>query len=234
MWLVTTYQAASFTSLKVANATSTGGKSLLLPTPFAVKMALLDVIISRAGLAKGTRLWPTIRDAAVAVQGPRYITVNNTFTKVLKPDRNKAFDPETGLLTPMLRTIAFREYVQWQGTLKLALDIQSGDDLAWSNWLTQISYIGKRGGFIQALEGSDQRETVDNSFALLTAEADTFALDGTLQLMDDCGPKLTFEQVDIYSGKPMKLGKDRLLRPIILPYRQVRASRGYTLYERTT
>ncbi len=45
MWLIATYQPTSLFSLRPANATTSGGKTLLTPTPFALKMALLDAAI---------------------------------------------------------------------------------------------------------------------------------------------------------------------------------------------
>ena len=42
MWLIAEYQPVSLFSLKNSLATSSGGKSLLVPTPYAFKMALLD------------------------------------------------------------------------------------------------------------------------------------------------------------------------------------------------
>ena len=41
MWWITNFEPVTMFSLKAAAATSTGGKSLLLPTPFSFKMALL-------------------------------------------------------------------------------------------------------------------------------------------------------------------------------------------------
>ncbi len=70
MWHIITYQPVTLISLKLATATSTGGKSVLLPTPFAFKMALLDVVLRNAGTAEGKRLWPSIRDAQIALNGP--------------------------------------------------------------------------------------------------------------------------------------------------------------------
>ena len=43
---------------------------------------------------------------------------------------------------------------------------------------------------------------------------------------------MTLEHANIYSGKNIRLGIERVLHHIVLPYRQVRASRSYTLYER--
>ncbi|MEZ4861186.1 MAG: hypothetical protein R3C14_07765 [Caldilineaceae bacterium] len=237
MWYITTFQPVSLISLKLATATSTGGKSLLLPTPYALKMAVLAQAIQQAGVAMGQTLWPSIRDANVALVGPEQIAVTNTFTKILKPMKGKpTLDEETGLTRGMINTIGFREYVQWQGVLQLAfapsIPMIEEQEAPWSQWLTTIQYVGKRGGFMQAIAASQLVEELPATFTRLDETTEEFTLDGTLQLMDDCAPEVTFEQVDIYSGKNMRTGKDRLLRPIILPYRVERSSRGYTLYRR--
>jgi hypothetical protein len=180
----------------------------------------------------------------LALAGPDQIAVTNTFTKILKPMKGKpTLDEETGLTRGMINTIGFREYVQWQGNVEIAfapgatnvqqqLDAQPAQTaLDWPQWLTMITYFGKRGGFVQAI-ASEPTATLPERFTPLDQVTDSFLLNGALQLMDDCGPETTFEQVDIYSGKALRLGKDRLLRPIILPYRVERSSRGYTLYRR--
>lgn len=232
MWYIATYEAVSMISLKIATATSTGGKSMLLPTPYAYKMALLSVAIQDIGVDKAKAMWPIIRDAQLAVRGPERIVTNNTFTKILKPNRNVAISPDTGLVSVMINSIGFREYVYWQGQTAIALQIDAESDAPWPKWMTMINYVGKRGGFMQATGVVEQAEKPNDSFTLLTQTADTFVLNGTLQVMDDCSSKVTFDQVDIYSNSSIKIGQDRLLRPIVLPYRVERASRGYTLYRR--
>jgi len=233
MWYTTTYQQVSLTSLKVSTATSTGGKSLLLPTPFALKMALLDVIIKTKGLSEGQALWPAIRGGQVAISGPERIAVSNTFTKILKPMKGKpTLDAETGLTRGMIKTIGFREYVFWQGNCSFAFAPAGHESEEWLQWLSTINYIGKRGGFIQALGAGAETEGLSGGYVSLCESMAQFSLNGTMQVMDDCSSEVSFEQIDIYSGKNMKVSKDRLLRHIVLPYRIQRASRGYTLYER--
>lgn len=233
MWIITTFQPVSLISLKVATATSTGGKSLLVPTPYTLKMALLNTVIQQIGLAEGERLWPLIRDTQFAISGPARIAVTNTFTKILKPMKGKpTLDAETGLTRGMINTIGFREYVQWQGLFQIAAQpATTTEPLPWPQWLTSLQYLGKRGGFVQAIDWAEA-EALTEEFTGLDQPAAVFSLSGTLQLLDDCAEDLRFEQVDIYSGKNLRTGKDRLLRPIILPYRVARSSRGYTLYER--
>lgn len=228
MWHMATYLPVSLVSLKLATATSTGGKSLLLPTPYALKMALLNVAIADGGVEAGQAVWVTIRDARVAMRGPKWIAVNNTFTKVLKPRKEKPeYDPETGLTRGMIRTIAFREYVQWQGEFRIAVHVNE-DDLPWSRWLAQVNYLGKRGGFVQAVEAPSAAENLEDGFTDLTSASNGFSLFGTMQIMDDCAPGLTFDQVNIYTDERVS----RVLRHVSVPYQQISSSRGYTLYQR--
>ena len=42
MWLLAIYEATTLFSLKTSDATSSGGRTLLAPTPYAIKMGLLD------------------------------------------------------------------------------------------------------------------------------------------------------------------------------------------------
>jgi len=43
---------------------------------------------------------------------------------------------------------------------------------------------------------------------------------------------VSFEHADIYSGKRITLGKERVLHHVVLPYRLTRSSKSYSLYER--
>lgn len=237
MWAIAEFEPVSLLSLKLSTATSTGGKSLLLPTPFAVKMALLDVSIRSEGLAAGEQLWPAIRRGQVAIDGPAWIVANNAFTKILKPPKQKPTpDPETGLLGMMIRTIAFREYVQWQGRFRLAFApegaVTEEDAGPWARRLTLINYLGKRGGFIQATGSVDVRAQLDADFVRLNEDVDSFPLAGTPQLLDDCATAVSFQQVNIYSEDKLRAGKDRILRQVVIPYQLERASRGYSVYRR--
>ena len=59
MWTIARFASTSLFSLRPANATTSGGKSLLTPTPFAIKMSLLDVAIRVYGVEQGTRKVPS-------------------------------------------------------------------------------------------------------------------------------------------------------------------------------
>src|SRR5436309_5253837 len=255
MWATAVFHQVSLFSLKPADTTSTGGRSLLIPTPFSIKMALLDVALRSYGVSAGAELFPTIRDLAIAMSLPQRIIVNNCFVRILKPRREKSgsegkkrlgdvqevekdetgeADEETG--GPFIKNVAFREYVQYSGPLGLALQVGTSRDAEIITFLLmQIRYIGKRGSFFQidGLSVIQEQLPVQQGYVRLDGmETDDFGVmpDYTLQLLDDCSPKLTFAKANIYANYPIVLGKERILRHILLPYRLTRTSKIFVLY----
>lgn len=242
LWLVASYQATSMFSLKPASSTSSGGKTLLCPTPFALKMALLDVALRHYGEDKGKPLFEPIKKLRIAFKPPEQAVVNNTFTKILRPHKAGPKDAKgTGLMTPMGNTIAFREYISFKGDLSFAFQGMAIEELL--PLLIRVNYLGKRGGFVQiqsppqTISGTDEEMKVSN-YTVLTEPTTEFSINGLLQMLDDCGPKMTFDQVNVYNsgkGSTIRLGsgpKDRILHHVVLPYRLVRSSKGYSYYER--
>jgi len=231
-WLIAEYQPTALFSLKPAWATSSGGKSLLVPTPYAVKMALLDAACRTAGVAVAKEAWPWLRDLTVALQPPEWVVVTNLFTRILKPSRTPA-KPGTQHAGPLGKTIGFREYVYFGGPLGIALGGRLTDSARLEGWLLQINYLGKRGGFVQLLGLPTPAETLPPGFIVIDGDPTrSFLVNGIIQQLDDCDASLTFEKANIYSGKRIRLGKERVLRHIVLPYRLVRSSKGFSFYER--
>jgi len=230
MWLVAEYQPTALFSLKPAWATSSGGKSLLLPTPYAIKMALLDGLCRVKGVSVAEELWPAIRDLVIAIHGPDRIVANNTFTRILKPMRSDA----GGNGDAYQRTIGFREYVYLAGPIGIGLRFEDENLIAMlTEGLLQISYLGKRGSFVQLVAPPRTLDDLpDGFFAIVDDESGTFRIEGILHELDDTGREATFEKVNIFSGKSIRLGKERVLRHVTLPYRLVCSSKAYTYYER--
>ena len=230
MWVSATYKPTTFFSLKPSNATSSGGKTLLTPTPYAIKMALLDAAIRTCGISYGEEAWDWIRGLSIAVRVPDRALVNNVFTRILKPTRSKDKDGYD-------RTIGYREYVHFIGAMKLAFEIQNdflvdakGQQL--NKLLSHITYLGKRGGFVQLIPPVQSLDTLPADFTLLSEKRDTWHIQSQLQHLDDCDDEMTFEQADIYSGKNVRVGKERHTFLAMLPYRLRRSSRSFSDYER--
>lgn len=230
-WIEAVYEPTTLFSLKPSWATSSGAKSLLLPTPYAVKMALLDAALRVDGLSQARAAWPWLRDLGLAVHLPEQIVVTNLFAKILK-QRRKPAEPGSADAGPYQKTIAYREYVFHSGPITLAVGLP--DDARADarqaqllRWLLNINYLGKRGSLVQLRLPPVILEALPDH-VLLTASPTYFTLFGLAQQIDDCDEQMTFEQADIYASKRPK----RLVRTVVLPYRLARSSRSYSLYER--
>lgn len=248
-WIIAEYHAASFFSLRPSNTTASGGKTLLTPTPFALKMALLSASIQTAGLEEGKRRFPLIRDLRIQLALPDHISAVKSFAKVRRPAEfkdaskrdEKMIELSENAAYPFQPTIAYREFVQFGDPLdepranliRVACASPEGETPHWvGEALLAINYLGKRGGFMQPMGMPRTVETLDDSCFEITRDTASFDVNGTLQMLDDCDATMTFDHADIYNPKRITLGKERVLRHVVLPYRLARSSRGYSLYER--
>jgi hypothetical protein len=248
-WVIVRYHPVTFFSLRPHNATSSGGQTLIAPTAFALKMAVLNATIQTAGLDTGRERFPVIRDLSIAIDLPNRITVLKSFAKIRRPAR--LGDPNTRDQTiaalrasnqyPFQATIAYRELVQFGEPLSAPLDNAisiafTAPDRNPPSWLGSIllaiNYLGKRGSFLQPISAPMVVDTLDQRFTLITQDSSDFLMNSTLQMLDDCGDTMTFDHADIYNAKRITLGRERVLRHVALPYALTRSSRGYSLYER--
>jgi hypothetical protein len=214
------YMPTALFSLKDSNSTNSGAKALFLPSPYSIKMALLNQAITVGGdlqYLKGKKSlhFSFIRDTKISfyIEDDSYFSVNNSFVKILKPAR------EGGGFG---RTVAFREYLYLSKPLEIIFKVKSEEQKKYLlKYLHKINYYGKRGCFFQFLEYSDSpNEANVKSFK---AEKGLF---GILQEYDDFDGKATFENVSNFSNKTTKRKKEIL----VLPLQIVSASKSFTVY----
>jgi len=234
MWFIAEYQPVTLFSFRSGVATSSGAKTLFLPTPFAIRTAILDAVIRTKGLAAGKAAFGWIKGLSIAVRPPERVVVTNLFAKILKPTRKD----ETK--EAMDRTIAFREYAQLEGILGLAFNNAEEQAFELAMLLAQINYFGKRGCFFQLMKAPSTAEGLPEDFILLdgnyfvdghlTGKPPEKFVIGVIQIMDDWGEDLTFDKLDIYCDANITIGKDRLRKYIIFPYQPIRSSKSYSYY----
>jgi hypothetical protein len=235
MWLIAEYKPVTLFSFRSGLATSSGAKTLFLPPPFAIRTALLDAAIRTEGLGEGPEAFAWIKGLSIAVRPPERVVVTNLFAKILKPTRKEETDEA------MDRTIAFREYAYLDGTFELAFEVTEERAEQLQTLLVQVNYFGKRGSFFQLLRRPEPVDTLPKGFvamdgvylqgAHVRGQIAAFA-PGIIQAMDDWGETLTFAKVNIYTEEKIVVGQDRVRKSVILPYRLVRSSKGFSYYER--
>ncbi len=243
-WLVTTYQPVSLFSLRPATATASGGKTLIAPTAFAVKMGILNTSIQIMGVEEGEKRFSIIRDLRIRLALPEQIVMIKSFAKVLRETefKGKAVDKDAWFVEQLERrrypfgaTIAYREFIQFAGPLSLAVTTPQGDIPSWlAETMLSINYFGKRGSFMQPVKLPEQQAELSERFTEITADSTAYQIDGTLAMLDDCSNTMTFAHANIYEGgKSIRLGKERILRHVVLPYTLAQSSRGYSRYQYT-
>jgi len=233
MWLIAEYEAVSLFSLRPSATTASGGKTLLAPSPFAIKVAIFDALCRLQPLSTVQRYWPDIARLEVALRPAAHAVVSNVFQRVLRPSRSNAQPNDPDFEGFFQRTIGYREYVHLVGAFAIGLGWEGTAQRDWlSTALINITYLGKRGGFVQLLQALAYCDVLPPEFISLTQPGMNFPLDGTLQVLDDCDDKVSFEKVNVYD-QTKKLSKDdRQPRHVVLPYRLKRSSKSFSWYER--
>ena len=241
------YLPTALFSLKDSNATNSGAKSLFLPSPYSIKMALLNQIITiqgtevfnlrqmevtkgkkKKGEEKDSELFELIRDAKISYFLPQEsrFCVNNTFVKILKikeDKRSKKVKEAGEVFEPGFQeTVSFREYIHITNPLEIIFEVSDISHVDFlKNYLHKINYFGKRGCFFQFLEYNDS-----------PPEANVVPFDvkkglfGILQKYDDFDETVTFEMVNNYSQKPTKRNAVILVLPLALK----KTSKFYSSY----
>ena len=231
-WLIARYLPVGLFSLKDSQATSTGGKSLLVPSPFAIRVALMDAALRAEGVKQAEAVFRLVQHLKLALRPPAWAAVSGLLVKVLKPKRADSAKAADRFFQ---KTIAFREYVHWQGELALAFGGEPHTLARVSGWLPHVTYLGKRGGFIQLQAPPRPTDTLPESFIPLSdtglgRQSDVTFRVGLVQRLDDWGPSLTWEKLNIYSEAKIRPGKDRIAILVSLPYHMDRAGRGFSVY----
>jgi len=221
-------------SLKDSNSTNSGAKSLFLPSPYSIKMAILNQAITIGGELyklneKGSLNFQFIRNAKISyyLQQKSNFCVNNTFVKILKIKENKSSrkDKEAGKeFKPGFKSdVSFREYIHITQPIEIIFEVYDESASQYlKKYLHCINYFGKRGCFFQFLEYNDN-----------PAEANVVSFDvkkglvGILQKYDDFDEKATFEMVNNFSGKATKR-KEEIL---VLPLKMIGSSKSYSKYK---
>jgi hypothetical protein len=230
-WLVLQYQPTSLFSLKMSSATSGVGKTLIVPTPYAVKMALVDVAFSSGWDGDPARLVRGLVDTDVRVGVPSRATVTHTIVKIRQEPKAK----KAGVAyTP---AVAYREFVHYSGPLLFAFDRESLTEEVENAivWLAPtVSYIGKRGGFIQ-FTGMRHRQALSPNFTQPMTDLDLRIMPLMhLAMLDDFGPEANIEVLNSFSTMPIRRDKHRKFVQTLVPLGLVNVGPGFAEYQSAT
>jgi hypothetical protein len=221
----------SLFTLKRSDATSMAARSNLVPTPYAIKMALLKALLESQGKhhQDDFEIWikkefSWIRDLQIYLLPPEQLVVNRNGYKLRYYDQTADKADKNRSTVPMQDGFVFREWIHLQGELKICAG--ECDNLTQLTQLfAQINYFGKKGCFFQFLPN-----------AIQLTDTPTFTPDPTasftVQPMDDLGKKTTFNRINPFSNDKAQIDKDRIIEPGFLPLRLRSTSARYDFYQR--
>lgn len=220
------YKPTALFSLRDSNSTSSGAKSLFLPSPYSIKMALINQAISLGGINFDTapQKFYTIRDLKINYRVSGHFCVNNCLIKIQKRRDNEPFKP----------TISFREYVYIDSDIEIIFET---DTLRQKNifdpnedtirflkrYLCTINQFGKRGCFFQFVGFKDNPLPAN----IAPFDVEKIHQGGLLQEYDDFDNSIEFDNVNNYTESKTK----RVKNILFLPMNRKSSSKSYTLYK---
>lgn len=224
MWLIAEYLPTSLFSLRASNATNAAAKTLLLPSPYCVKMALLDASYRRDGIPATEARFEWIRGLAIRFEVPEHAVVNTCFVKIHKWNGAQWGD-----------TFALREYVFYDGTLKIAFASKTlGEE--WREQLPRllphINQLGKRGCFMQLLGAPEMfGEDLPSSFATPISQN---GLRGgvVLQPLDEMKEDAPLAKVNNFTLGSVSRKDIRQNVATAVPYQRRATSRSFSYFSR--
>lgn len=228
-WVIFDLLPVSLFSLKASQATSTVGRTLLVPTPYSIKMAILDVCLRTGWLADDAEADELVRSLAacsVRIGVPERALVTHTIVKVRQEPKKR----EPG--APYISNVAYREFVHFDGPFRVAVDLTTcTSNLACllGRAVPAISYMGKRSSFVQFL-GAERTDELSVRFTQSMADTVAVPMGVHFAWLDDFGPEANFEALNSYSKAPIKREKHRKFIQTLVPLGRLRSGPGFTEY----
>lgn len=175
------YRPTALFHFKRLDATNKGALTLPMPTPYAVRSALLSVSDDPAAA------FDAVRAKRIVLRPPPLLVINPCWVKILDLRRSDELWDNDEATAEYKTTMSLREYafIPGDGSADLSIFIDSLEGI--ETLPPRINYFGKRGSFVQFV-GQDEADP--------SPEPD----EGLHFEMEDFGPKATWERVNVYSG----------------------------------
>lgn len=210
------YQPTNLFSLKESNSTNSGAKSLLLPSPYSIKMAIFNHAITIDGIEQFENIRSKelayIRDAEIEYLISGSFCVNNCFVTI-QSLRDGTFRGKP----------SFREYIYLSDKIEIIFEVQDENAKSFlQKYLHRINYFGKRGCFFQFVRYNENP---------IASNVEEFEINnfkqGILQEYDDMPGNAEFKHLNNFDSTTVKRSKKILLIPVI----NENSSKSYTHYK---
>jgi hypothetical protein len=233
MLLEVVYKPTSLFSLRRSDATNPAAKSLIAPSPYSIKMALINAAITFKSFDDD--IFEMIKNLEIHYNLPDFICVNNCFVKNQSKYEIKTKKENVNLEDiegyAFKTTIGFREYVYYNNLVKILIktEIKEKKDIDFLKSLfMRVNYFGKRGSFFQFIEAKeyyDNKRPPGYSYIFDEIVSNNYGKNMIIFKMDDVDKEAKFANMNSYSGEKAK----RVSKIYCFEYEQYRANKNFTL-----
>ena len=196
-WVKLTVHFPSFFSYRIPDYSSQYALSVPLPSPSAIKLAVVSTAIRATGnVAEGERVFYAVRDADVRINPPKQIAINSFLIKRLKKKKN-----EPGFEN----TFGVREYVFFPDDFDLFIGCDDADIAI--KYSAMLRYLGSGDSILYVRHVEQTEKPPKSAIKAITDKEFVEAISKESYVVypvKDISKKAKFEQINPYSGKSIK------------------------------
>lgn len=224
-WVRAEVRFASFYSYRVPNLSPSFSLCSPVPSPAAIRLALVDAVIRHTGsVDEGKSIFELVRDAKLEVQPPQRVAVMKFFLKRLKPEK-----PSKGKRASVIPSTGIREYCLPSSPMVLWLETDEPQRItAAFRWLRRLGTTDSL-AFCSVGEGVPDTTLCMKQADGLSLNTKNFAQRAVFTL-HELKRDVSFPQVDPYAQG--RRGQPFDKRLYILPLVRERAGENWVIYRR--
>ena len=219
LWIRGTYSFASTFSYRLPYFSSSYALSAPAPSPSTINLAIVASVINRTGnIETGKTLFEKIRTSEVLMELPEKISIFKAFLKRLKKKRQEqAFESTFGI----------REYVIYNGPLKIYLNVPDDSSEAIIEALRNVQFLGTSDSICMC---TNTAKVAKPPAKCARPHSTTEKTNGIIFLLTDFTNKATFDAVNPYTKKKLRKDEEIISKPYIFPIKVTKKDKNCTVY----
>lgn len=212
-YLLAKVQFASFFSYRVPNFSSQYALSSLLPSPLAVKLALVSTAIQDKGRGFGKEIFDLIKNTQIGFKINGRVISNNFLIKRLKAKKGGR---------DLEETFGVRGYIFFEFPLEIWIE-KNTEEL--KEILQKVRYLGSSDSLCTVQV--EEKDNVPNNLVFAKKDFNQNFKNSLIIPTVDLSEKDTFEDIDIYSRRKPKL-ENKFYQ---IPIKKIEQSSSWAVYE---
>ncbi len=223
-WICAELEFGSLFSYRIPNFSPSFALSSPVPGPSAVRMSLVSTAIEVTGSVDfGKELFDLVKKARLEIEPPQGVAISKVLIRRLKKKKGK---------DALERTFGIREYVLFDGPLRLFLNIENQSQRI-KQILLNLRRIGTTDSLVFCRKLSEEEPDFGNCLRKLE--------DNPLQLgnfsrrlvlpLNEINKEVTFDQVNIYARRSTR-EKPFIQGLYVFPLIMIKKGENWVIYEK--